>query len=108
MGGGGGGFRAATSDTYGSASVKKLTSSIAEDKEIDEESRAELIAALDSKKRVGGNGTFVAGKDYRTVSSNLDKAREGTDPLYATRRLFQNRRQSVLAQPGRAQTVMTR
>jgi hypothetical protein len=110
------GFRSAAQTGYGMSWVKNFAASITGDTEIDEESRADLLRQVVESQGTQTTNAAVSTQSFRGISggkakqlmNSLAKAREGTDPLYATRRLFQNRRQSVLAQPGRSQTVLTR
>jgi hypothetical protein len=80
--------------------------------EIDLESKADLIRqATEDTIRGDANDPNVRAislSKAAEVNKQFAAAKLGTDPLYKTRRLFQNRRQSILAQPGRSQTVLTR
>lgn len=89
----------------------RLAAPILADTEIDQESKAELLKSIVDQ---GHKATSSINEDYislgkaAAINKNFAAAKLGVDPIYKTRRLFQNRRESVLSQPGRGQTVLTR
>lgn len=82
-----------------------LRSKIESDPGLDEESRVELIEYIDKSKKRGGS---LAKSAFSEANERFAAAREGLEPKYAARRLFSERRSSLLTQPGRAQTVLSR
>jgi hypothetical protein len=83
----------------GAGQLGQFRSAIGSDTTIDDETRAELLSQATQ-------GISVA--RFSELDKTLGKAREGIDPLFKGRKLFQGIRDTALSQPGRSQTVLTR